>query len=328
MTNIVNLPNIDGKIWNIEHKVLDIIAALANNNHCVIDLNSEGPCCESLGLYEILDKVCNQFGYDKSQIVIRTRNQLEQHNQYRIKKYPPLYFTEIQNFMNGYPIREISFDNHIKHFGLFIGRSNWSRMYLAAYVWNHYRDQSCLTFHFDIQDEFHKLHIGLDDMMRNMNQSIVHESIVRLLASCPIKGPDLPKYPILSPAHFGISKIYHTFFLEIVCETYCQGKSFYPTEKIWRPIAMKKPFLVLGPKNYYDNLRSLGFRTFSNWWDESFTNDDVTYQLKLITEVIDQLGQLDQSGLEALQIDMEDTLEHNRDLLKNLSDKHFTDIWQ
>jgi hypothetical protein len=328
MTAFVNLSNIDGKIWNLEYKVLDIVASLQKYQNCIIDLNHEGPCCESLGLYDVLDEICDRFGFDRSQITIRTCNQLEHHDHYQIEKYPPLYITETQNFIDNYEIKPVSFNDHIKHFGLFIGRSNWNRLYLASYLWNRYQDKSIITFHFDINEDYHRPHIGLDDLLRNTSSSVGYSGAMDLLSNCPIKGPDIPSYPILSPSHFGISKIYHDFFLEIVCETYCQGNSFYPTEKIWRPLANKKPFLIFGPKNYYKNLKVLGFRTFSNWWDESFTNDDLSHQLKLITAVIDGLSQLDQSGLEALQIDMEDTLQHNRDTMKNLTGRDFKKFWK
>ena len=319
----VNLPNIDGKIWNLEYKVLDIIKTLQTHHRCTIFLDSEGPCCRSLGLYDLLDKICDEFSFDKSQITIKTCNQIEQHDQYTIEKYPPLYITETQNFIDSHEIKEVSFDDHIKHFGIFIGRSNWNRLYLASYLWNHCRDKSMITFHFDINKDYHRPHIGLDDLFRNIKSSGIDDSIIDLLLNCPIKGPDIPPYPILSPSHWNISKIYNRFFLEIVCESYCQGDSFYPTEKIWRPLANKKPFLIFGPRNFYYNLKALGFRTFSNWWDESFTNDDLSHQLKTITGIIDELSKLDQSGLEALQIDMEETLQHNLDIMRNLTSSDF-----
>jgi hypothetical protein len=224
-------------------------------------------------------------------------------------------------------VPEVSFDNEIKHFALFVGRSNWQRLCVAGHLYSHHREKSLLTYHIDIDSDFHRPHIGLDDVLRANNTLLIPSGIPELLAECPLAGPDCPKYPIITPFHFEISPWYNDFFLEIVCETYSQGNTFYPTEKIWRPLANKKPFIVLGPQNYYHNLRALGFRTFDKWWDEGFTNDDYVTQVDTVLGVIDLLSDLSQSDLEAWHIDMLETLEHNHNVMRSLRPSMFSEIW-
>ena len=323
----VNVPNIDGKIWNIEHKILDILHVVQTQGHCVIDLNSEGPCCKSLGLYDLLDNMCDKFKIDSSVFTIHTCNQLEKHDRYRIIKHPPLYIDSVQAYMKSNQIPEVSFDNEIKHFALFVGRSNWQRLQVAGHLYHKHRDKSLLTYHLDISSDFHRPHIGLDDVLRTNNNLSMPLGVTQLLSDCPLTGPDQPAYPIITPAHFAISSFYKDFFMEIVCETYCQGNSFYPTEKIWRPLANKKPFLVLGAQNYYHNLHALGFKTFSNWWDEGFTNDDYVTQVSEVLKLIDQISSLSQYDLESWHIDMQETLEHNQKTLQLLGKHRFAEIW-
>jgi hypothetical protein len=65
-------------------------------------------------------------------------------------------------------------------------------------------------------------------------------------------------------------KHYNRFGLEIVCETYCMGDAFFPTEKTVRPISQTKPMVVYGPKGYLRRLRQLGFQTWHDIWDETY----------------------------------------------------------
>jgi hypothetical protein len=50
----------------------------------------------------------------------------------------------------------------------------------------------------------------------------------------------------------------------------CSGITFFPTEKIFRPITGRRPFVVFGSTHFLNNLRELGFETYSECWDESY----------------------------------------------------------
>ena len=63
--------------------------------------------------------------------------------------------------------------------------------------------------------------------------------------------------------------LYNRVNYEIVMETYHDFMS-YPTEKTYKPIIGKVPFVALGDYKYYEYLHSIGFKTFGNIIDESF----------------------------------------------------------
>jgi len=321
--NTVVIPNTDGKIWDIEYKIIDIIKSYNLHDSVTISLNGEGPCAESLGLYKLLDHLCDAMNYKKSNISILTNNVIEEHSKYNIKKSGPLYLDSIKDFAKKNKFQDKNFDN-IKHFGLFVGRSNWMRIWMASKILNEYKDKSLLTYHYNSKLPFHKDHLGLDNCVQfNIPVEDVINAVHLVNVSPVLLENEIPDYPIISPAHFNISKIYHEFFLEIVCETYCQGNTFYPTEKIWRPILMKTPFIIQGPKNYYKNLQKMGFKTFSNWWDEGFTNDTYDYQIYEINKVIERISLLTTEELEGIYIDMQETLNHNYNLLMRLNPTDF-----
>ena len=114
----------------------------------------------------------------------------------------------------------------------------------------------------------------------------------------------------------------------MVCETYSQGISFYPTEKTWRPIINRTPFIVQGPADYISNLHRIGFKTFERWFDESHSSDDYSYQPVAICATLDKIAKCSVVELEAMYIDMHDTLEHNYHVMMSLTDKQVTEIFK
>jgi hypothetical protein len=58
--------------------------------------------------------------------------------------------------------------------------------------------------------------------------------------------------------------------IEIVLETLFDDDRLHLTEKSLRPIACAQPFILAGTHGSLEYLRSYGFKTFSNVWDESY----------------------------------------------------------
>lgn len=60
--------------------------------------------------------------------------------------------------------------------------------------------------------------------------------------------------------------------INLVTETSYKRNELFISEKILKPILNYQPFIVLGPANYLMELKKLGFKTFSEFWDESYDN--------------------------------------------------------
>jgi hypothetical protein len=89
--------------------------------------------------------------------------------------------------------------------------------------------------------------------------------------------------------NLSLLKFYNQFQIEVVAETMCAGISFFPTEKTFRPITGRRPFLVFGSIHFLNNLRSLGFRTYSECWDESYDQYQGQERWQRIRQVIDDI---------------------------------------
>ena len=70
-------------------------------------------------------------------------------------------------------------------------------------------------------------------------------------------------------------EIYNNSYVSIVSETVNMQiwDTFYISEKIAKPLLLAQPFWVHGCQGYLRHLRELGFRTYGDYWDESY--DDV-----------------------------------------------------
>lgn len=95
------------------------------------------------------------------------------------------------------------------------------------------------------------------------------------------------------------------------------------TEKILKPIQQLHPFVILGPTGSLKYLKSYGFKTFSDFWDESY--DDELIHSKRLLKVYETFSTLcNKSKKEWMELNksLQTILIHNRNHLKNFSYKN------
>ena len=101
-------------------------------------------------------------------------------------------------------------------------------------------------------------------------------------------------------------------FLHIVTETMFWDERTHLTEKIFKPIVAKQPFVLVGCANNLEYLKSYGFKTFDRWWDESYDNIiDPIERIKAIAEIIKDICNKSLSELENILAEMNDVLTYN-----------------
>jgi hypothetical protein len=100
--------------------------------------------------------------------------------------------------------------------------------------------------------------------------------------------------------------------LHIVCETVFQYPYPYFTEKTFRPILEKRPFLVLGAPGILKLLRSMGFKTFDLFWDESYDSiTDPSQRMVAIANIIENITCKTVAQQQELCYSMKQILEYN-----------------
>jgi hypothetical protein len=129
---------------------------------------------------------------------------------------------------------------------------------------------------------------------------------------------DTPKDTQISNHSFNIGPIKQSMesFLHIVTETCFWEKKKHLTEKIFKPIVLKQPFVLLGCANNLSYFKEYGFKTFNKWWDESYDEcQDPMQRIEMVTNIVEEICRKSDEELEKMLIEMEEILEHNFNLL-------------
>lgn len=98
----------------------------------------------------------------------------------------------------------------------------------------------------------------------------------------------------------------------VVTETIFYDAKLHLTEKIFKPIVARRPFILVGAPGNLAYLRSYGFQTFGRWIDESY--DDIVdpdERLAAIVDQIDILCSLDADELDRMYQGMQEVLDYN-----------------
>jgi hypothetical protein len=99
--------------------------------------------------------------------------------------------------------------------------------------------------------------------------------------------------------------------LYLVTETVATGRRHHLTEKTFKPIALGMPFIIVGTQGSLKYLRSYGFRTFGDLWDESYDDEpDDAKRIEKIAKVLELLDGLEEHRQDIFESAWE-IIEHN-----------------
>jgi hypothetical protein len=161
-----------------------------------------------------------------------------------------------------------------------------------------------------------RLLFELQKLFEHAPNSVAKFSQIQNLWPCQIESVDTYTVGNTTTGHTDqLACFYPNFLIDVVAETWTQDNTFFPTEKTVRPMLLKKPMIVMGPKNYLEYLRQMGFRTFADFWDEDYDGyADADRYLKIL-DLINIVSCKSSEELEAMYWDMQYTLDHNYNLL-------------
>jgi hypothetical protein len=101
-------------------------------------------------------------------------------------------------------------------------------------------------------------------------------------------------------------------FWHVVAETVFYYKKLHLTEKIFKPIIARRPFLLVAAPGNLAYLKSYGFKTFSKWVDETYDNEqDDDKRIKMVVAQLKKLCALNKDELYEMYFEMEDILDYN-----------------
>jgi hypothetical protein len=116
---------------------------------------------------------------------------------------------------------------------------------------------------------------------------------------------------------------YNSTEIEVVLETLFDDSRLHLTEKSLRPIACAQPFILAGTHGSLEYLRSYGFKTFGNIWDEGYDRiEDAETRLTAIAKVMQQIVNWDNKTRAVNLQQAQDIAQHNR---RHFFSKEFSD---
>jgi hypothetical protein len=101
-----------------------------------------------------------------------------------------------------------------------------------------------------------------------------------------LDNPNFSRYPMEHSVD-PVKHLYDTSLINIVTETYFFNNIIHITEKTYKPIAFMQPFILVAAAGSLKHLKDMGFKTFSEFWDESYDQElDDKQRFRKIAELI------------------------------------------
>jgi len=101
-------------------------------------------------------------------------------------------------------------------------------------------------------------------------------------------------------------------FCHVVTETVYDSTRIHLTEKTFKPIVLEQPFLLVAPRGSLGYLRSYGFRTFGDLWNESYDDASDQDRISAIADVCAEINAWNPSQLKEAQYHAIEIVKHNK----------------
>jgi hypothetical protein len=174
---------------------------------------------------------------------------------------------------------------------------------------------------------FSNLHTSLDlwisdayKLSVQFNLNFTKDELIDIYHNLPfvLDSENFNRFPIEDDI-FSTATWYDQSYISIVSETNFDNNIIHMTEKTIKPILFKQPFIIIGPQGTLASLKELGFKTFSDFWDESYDESKNSKErfLKII-EVCDYLSSWSKTDLFKFFAKSKEITEHNFKVMQKL----------
>lgn len=98
----------------------------------------------------------------------------------------------------------------------------------------------------------------------------------------------------------------------VVTETVFFQEKLHLTEKVFKPIVNRLPFILVAAPGNLAYLKSYGFKTFDQWIDESYDNEkDPEKRIEMIVHEIEKLCNLSNDKLNTITEEIQEVVDYN-----------------
>ena len=147
-----------------------------------------------------------------------------------------------------------------------------------------------------------------DSKMSTDSKKLVYKNVLSLKAPL-IADTEYPDGYMSAATDFDFQR---KAFWHVVAETVFYHKKLHLTEKIFKPIIARRPFLLVAAPGNLAYLKSYGFKTFSKWIDESYDEEqDDDKRIQMIVAQLKRLCNTNRDELYNMQEEMDEILDYN-----------------
>jgi hypothetical protein len=318
---MITIPiQVSGDCWNNSNAVKQYLDQTQPGDCVMLDLCSEGPSLRKLGIVDLLDQ------YNLKVSVTRWSNPVETVPYQRVFCNTTSHFFPMSYHYWLDDVDTVA-SNKLK-FALFLGRSCPSRNRILYDVFHQYPNEFLLSKLPSRHKSIWGYNTSIDTFSAETEQQWFDsvELAQDWFDNCPVGSVDHKTVqdqfvvPEISAGEMARSLLehYHKFNVELICETYTLGETFFPTEKTVRPMVGNRPFIVYGPANYLNNLQKRGFQTFNKLWDEGYDRFEGLERWQAIKQTIDQLINIPQSQWNEILQQCQTITQHNRNQVRKI----------
>jgi len=149
-----------------------------------------------------------------------------------------------------------------------------------------------------------------------VKRNIVNSNLISFPATCPYEGinvKDRIEYDIELPLkidnfdnHANNSHQITMWeqaaksLVHVITETSFYGNKNHLTEKTFKPMVLKQPFILVSNRGSLEYLRRYGFKTFEGIWDESYDQLPDDQRISAIGNLLEELEYADKDYLDEL----------------------------
>jgi hypothetical protein len=121
---------------------------------------------------------------------------------------------------------------------------------------------------------------------------------------------------------------YLNTYFSVITETIFYEDGHYISEKSFKGIAHMHPFVIIGKPGILKYLKSIGFKTFSDFWDESYDEmHDNSERMEVCYELIKSLILKTNDEWDELNQKLLPILEHNRNHILSFEDEGVNEVY-
>lgn len=162
---------------------------------------------------------------------------------------------------------------------------------------------------------------------------ITDEELNALEQKLPLRIDSLPESHV---NHFRMThddqrelkEFYTKSLVAIITETLAYDEAVTETEKTLKAIAHKQPFILISAPKSLFYLRSHGYQTFSQWWDESYDDIEDHYdRMVAIGKLCKDIHSWDRNKRAQFLEETKGVLQHNYDKMKNTRLSRLPEMW-